>query len=110
MLTQRLRHSFGQEHIKQIVTYILQNIGEIKDPIFQRVDNAIQWINCYPAIKCQQNLLCYPPNKDLSSEYSFPRTLLTTWARFIRKNCNYDYNNLIKIYLLVAKTLYTQIY
>ena len=35
-------------------------------PVVQRVDNAIHRINRYPADKCWQNKLHYPPDSDLS--------------------------------------------
>ena len=34
--------------------------------IFQRLDNAINWISHYPVDKCQQNKPRYPPDSDLS--------------------------------------------
>ena len=35
-------------------------------PVVQIADNAIQWINCYPADNCSDNILSYPLDKDLS--------------------------------------------
>ena len=35
-------------------------------PVVQRLDNAICWINRYPADKCQQNQPRYPLDSDLS--------------------------------------------
>ena len=41
-------------------------------PVIQRVDNGLQWINRYPADNCQQNVLGYPPDRDLFSGYRYP--------------------------------------
>ena len=37
----------------------------VQDPVAQRADNAIKRINRYSVDKCEQNLLCYPVDKDL---------------------------------------------
>ena len=42
-----------------------QNYIELA-PVVQRVDNAIYWINHYPADKCWENKLDYPLDSDLS--------------------------------------------
>lgn len=49
--------------------YIKKTNQQVVDhgPAVQRVDNVIQPIDCYSAEKCQDNVLCYPPNRDLSS-------------------------------------------
>ena len=44
----------------------------VQAPIVQRVDNAIQRINCYPAVKCWQNILRYPLDSDLSRGKCYP--------------------------------------
>ena len=41
-------------------------------PVIQRADNGLQWINRYPADNCQQNVLGYPPDRDLFSGYCYP--------------------------------------
>ena len=40
--------------------------------VVQRTDNTIQQINRYPTDKCYQNVLPYPPDKDLSSGKRHP--------------------------------------
>ena len=36
-------------------------------PVVQKVDNAVQQINHYPADNCWENVLRYPVDGDLSS-------------------------------------------
>ena len=39
---------------------------ETRPPVVEKLDSAIHWINHYPTDKCQENLLRYPENRDLS--------------------------------------------
>ena len=40
----------------------------VQGPVVQRTDDVIQWIDHYPVDNCEQNVMHYPLDSNLSSE------------------------------------------
>ena len=40
----------------------------VEGPVVQRMDDVIQWIDHYPVDNCEQNVMHYPLDSNLSSE------------------------------------------
>ena len=53
-------------HFFEIIFFLVSHRLEViqKGPEVKRADTVSQWINRYPADKCQQTVLWFPPNKD----------------------------------------------
>ena len=64
---------FFSTNLEKKIYLVLQVSQSSREPkVVQRLDNAIHWVNRYPADKCWQNKPRYPLDNDLSGGYGYP--------------------------------------